>query len=151
MVKKSKLSPGGLQQLCEFPETTAGAKAGVATGRLMIWFIDHQPQSFGDFGHGCFSRPYTKLTSFSYYRSKGTSLPQLETRSHRTTCERPFVCSLAKPNGRSTSCAFCFPYYYTYYHIYMSQPKGTTKPTVYYRRQWNPCHMDFWSCLPASH
>ena len=54
----------------------------------------------------------------------------LETRSHRTTCETHF--SFARQaNGRSTSCAF--PYTDT-----SSQPKGTTKPTVYsYRRQWN--------------
>jgi len=35
------------------PETTAGKKAGVATGRS-IDLIHHsnQPQSFGDFAHG---------------------------------------------------------------------------------------------------
>ena len=82
-----------------------------------------QPQSSGDFGHGCFSRPYTKLTySFSYYRSKGTFSPphKPETKSH-TTCESPFVHS---PNWKSTSCAFCLSILLQLHPS--SQPEGTT-------------------------
>jgi len=94
-------------------------------------------------------RPYTKLTCFpllSYSRRReGTiSLPhQPETRSH-TTCERLFVHSQA---GRSTSCAFPCPTTTPT----PSQPERNDKPTVCcYRRQWNPCHMDF-GLVPASH
>jgi len=126
--------------------------------RRSIWFIktpNHQPQSFGDFGHGYYfsRRPYTKLTySFSYYRSKGTSfsLPhQSETRRH-TTCERST--SFTRTPEKHKLCLSWL--YYTIYNYNIVKPKGTTttKPTAYsYRRQWNPCHMDFWSCLPASH
>ena len=109
-----------------------------------------QPQSSGDFGHGCFSRPYTKLTySFSYYRSKGTSLPQPETRSqctYKTSSLRPIATRKLEKHKLCLSMS----YYYNYNHI-VAAYYGTTKPTVYsYRRQWNPCHMDF-GLVPASH
>jgi len=43
---------------------------------------------------------------FSYYRrSKGTSLPRWR---RGTVHRREILRSLAKPNGRSTSCAFAF-------------------------------------------
>ena len=33
------------------------------------------------------------------------------------------------------------------HHQRQTGRNNTTKPTAYsYRRQWNPCHMDFWSC-----
>jgi len=108
--------------------------------------IDHQPQSFGDFAHGHYTAAVHQVNlpfSYYHYRSKGTSLPhQLETRSH-TTCERLIVHS---QTGRgSTSCVFCFPYTYT-----MSTRKERHSPQSSYRRQWNPCHMDY-GLVPASH
>ena len=47
-------------------------------------------------------------------------------------------------NWKSTSCAFSLSILLQLHPS--SQPEGTTntKPTAYfYRRQWNPCHMDF--------
>ena len=99
----------------------------------------NQPQSFGDFAHGTYTsrRPYTKLTySFSYHRSKGTSLPPPSETRYRTP--QGTNRSLANPNQtkwKSTTCA-CFPYYYTIYNT-SSQPKGTTKPTVSLRTDDN--------------
>jgi len=107
---------------CELPETTAGAVAGVATGRS-IDLIHHQtdqPQSFGDFGHG--SQPtavHQVNLPFSYYRSKGTpSLP----RWRRGTPLRETRSIANSLNRRSTSCAF--PYHYNALHHV--NPKGTT-------------------------
>ena len=93
---------------CELPETTAGAKAGVATGGL-IWFIIEmdQPQSFGDFGHG--SQPtavHQVNLPFSSYRSKGTpSLPRWR-RGIVPHARNPHRLLANSPTGKSTPCAF---------------------------------------------
>jgi len=46
---------------------------------------------------------------------------------------------------RSTSCAF--PYHYTY----TMSTRKERRSLQSYRRQWNPCHMDFDLLVPASH
>ena len=42
-------------------------------------------------------------------------------------------------NWKKHKLCLCFPY--TYNHTVATERND--KPTVYYRRQWNPCHMDF--------
>ena len=114
----------------------------------------NQPRSFGDFDHG--SHPATAGRnqvnlpfSYHYHRSKGTSLPR---RRRGTTIhdmrETLFVRS---PNRMEE--AQVVPLLSIHPHIVATgRNDDTTKPTVYsYRQQWNPCHMDSWSCLPASH
>jgi len=110
---------------CELPETTAGAKAGVATGGL-IWFIIEmdQPQSFGDFGHG--SQP----TAVHQVNLRALLLlPIQEQGDLASTGDEELLHemqetlrSLAKPNGRSTSCAFPSPTTTTT----LLQPEGPT-------------------------
>ena len=112
-----------------------------------------QPQSFGDFAHGRLHRPNTKLTcspfSYHYHRSKGTTSLQLETRSHRTRDP-----SFTRKLEEAQVVPLAFPHLLVlqlHPHLYVATERND-KPTVCsYRRQWNPCHMDFWSCLPASH
>ena len=58
----------------------------------------------------------------------------LETRSHRTTCARHFAHS---QKWKKHKLCLCFPYTYT------TSTRKDDKPTVCYRQQWNPCHMDF--------
>ena len=114
-----------------------------------IDLIHHRNRSsttkFGDFHHGTsrlLSRLETKLTFPSpTTTTTGARGPRFHTNRTRGF-DIPETSSLAKPNGRSTSCAFAF-----------HTPTTTTsirkddKPTVCcYRRQWNPCHMDSWSC-----
>jgi len=87
-----------------------------------IDLIHHQPQSFGDFGHGYYysRRPYTKLTCFpfSYYRSKGTtSLPRCWRRGATT---RETSSQLANSLNRKKH-KLCLSISYT-----TLQPKGTT-------------------------
>ena len=88
----------------------------------------NQPQSFGDFHHGTsrlLSRLETKLTCPSPTTTTGARGPRFHT-NRRRGFDIPETSSLAKLNGRSTSCA-SFPYYYTVYYINTtSQPKGTT-------------------------
>ena len=129
---------------CELPEATASVATGIATGRLMIHHQNlNQPQSFGDFGHGCFSRLYTKLTClpFSYHyhhRSKGTtSLPRCWRRG-ATTRETSLQLANSLNRKKHKLCLLSIhPHIVAAYY-------GMTKPTVcFYRRQWNPCHMDF--------
>jgi len=106
-----------------------------------------QPQSFGDFAHGTYTgnnRPENQVNlPFSYYRSKGTSLPhQLETRSH-TTCER-FVHS---QTGRSTTCAFpsTTPSTTTTTSL---QPEGptTSLQSLFVQTTMEPLPHGLWSC-----
>jgi len=75
-----------------------------------------QPKSFGDFPHGTYTgynRLQTKLTCLPspYYRREGTtSLPRW--RRGTIPHARDTLRSLAKQNGKSTSCAsfpYCFP------------------------------------------
>ena len=58
---------------------------------------------------------------------------------HRTTWERLFVRSptQTKPNGKAQVVPFAFPYTHT------TSTRKDDEPTVCYRQQWNPCHMDF--------
>ena len=134
---------------CELPETTAGAKAGVATGRLMIHHQNRSSHKVWRLWPWLLLQPtavHQVNLPFSYYhRSKGTSLPhQLDTRSH-TTCERHSSFARQTEWKKHKLC-LCFPHS----HTYMSTRKDD-KPTVcLYRRQWNPCHMDF-GLVPASH
>jgi len=107
--------------------------------------IDHQPQSFGDFAHGtALHRPETKLTCPSPTTTTGARGPRFHAGD-----EVPYTArdpSFTRQTGRSTSCAsFPYHYNYTYYNVY---PKGRQAHSLssYRGRQWNPCHMDFWSC-----
>ena len=125
------------------PEATT---VTVATGRLIDLIHHHQnlnqPQSFGDFAHGHYTAVVHQVNlPFSYYRSKGTtSLP----RWRRGTTVHQGERLVRSQAGRSTSCAFAFHTPTT------TSTRKDDKPTVCYRRQWNPCHMDF-GLVPASH
>ena len=92
-----------------------------------IDLIHHQmdrPTKFGDFGHGYYysRRPYTKLTCPSP-TTTGARGPRFHTNWTRGAIRhaRDTLRLLAKPNGRSTSCAFAF-----HTHTPTCQPERTT-------------------------
>ena len=146
----------------------------------------NQPQSFGDFGHGCFSRPYTKLTCPP--PPTGVRGPRFHTNRRRGVIRHARDPPRSLANRKSTSCAFPYPTtttgargprfhttgdevsyardlvarkleeeaqvvpfaFHAIYNYIVATGRTDDKPTVYCRRQWNPCHMDF-DLVPASH
>jgi len=88
-----------------------------------------------------YNRPYTKLTCPSpttgargpRFHGIGDEEPPYTTRATTQT----------EPNGKAQVVPF-------HTHTPTCQPERNDKPTVSYRRQWNPCHMDF-GLVPASH
>jgi len=100
----------------------------------------NQPQSFGDFGHGNYSRLETQVNlPFSYYhRSKGTSLP----RWRRGTTVHKGERLARSQTGRSTSCA-SFPHS----HTYMSTRKERRVAySPFNRTTMEPLPHGLWSC-----
>ena len=98
------------------PETTAGVKAGVATGRS-IDLIHHsnQPQSFGDFAHGHYTAVVHQvnlllllLLEQGDFLLASTPTGDKEPYDMRETL-RSFT---RKPE--STNCVFCLPHSHTY-------------------------------------
>ena len=101
----------------------------------------NQPQSFGDFHHGTYTgynRLKTKLTcSFSYYRSKGTSSSLPRWRRGTPLRETLFVRS-------QTGEAQVVPFHLLLQlHRHNRKDRRQAYSLSLYRRQWNPCHMDF--------
>jgi len=82
---------------------------------------------------------------FSYYRSKGTSLPRWR---RGTTTERST--SFTRQPKPSTSCAFPSSTTTTPSTTTTSQPKGTTSLQSTTDDNGSPCHMDS-DLVPASH
>ena len=134
---------------CELPEATASVATGIATGRLMIHHQNlNQPQSFGDFGHGCFSRLYTKLTClpFSYHyhhRSKGTtSLPRCWRRGATTR--------KTSLQTRSTGEAQLVPFHLLLLQLHpSSQPEQgptTSLQSLFVQTTMEPLPHGLWSC-----
>ena len=129
------------------PEATT---VTVATGRL-IDLIHHQNRS----SHKALLETLPMATTrpshtqvnlpFSYHyhyrRSKGTSLPRCWRRG--ATVRHARDTSLT----RKLEKAQVVPPFHT---PTTTSTRKDDKPTVCYRRQWNPCHMDF-GLVPASH
>ena len=87
-----------------------------------------QPQSFGDFAHGHYTAVVHQVNlPFSYYRSKGPSLPR---RRRGTTDARDT--SFTRQTGKSTSCAFPF---HTPYYFNSTSIRKDDKPTVSLRTE----------------
>ena len=114
-----------------------------------IDLIHHQksivPQSFGDFGHGCLSRPYTKLTCPSALllplpqEKQGDLASTGDEVSYTARDHRSLV------NWKKHKLCLLSILLHHLLHIHNNvATERNDKPTVYsYRRQWNPCHMDF--------
>jgi len=114
---------------CEFrrrhPE-----QAGVATGRL-IDLVHHQiinHKALETLPMATTRPSYTKLTCPSP-TTTGARGPRFHT-NRRRGFDIPETSSLAKPNGRSTSCAFAFPYHYNYTYYIVATERNDDKPTV---------------------
>jgi len=108
------------------------------SNRRSIWFIktpNHQPQSFGDFGHDYYSRPENQVNLLLLLlQEQGDLASTLETRYH-TACERQpsFACKLEKHK----LCLLSI--YYTIYNYNYIVATGRTddKPTVSLRTDDN--------------
>ena len=98
-------------------------------------------------------RPYIKLTClpFSYYRSKGTSLPLPPETRHCTL--RETLRSLV--HWKKHKLCLSISYYYTYNHTYIVATGRTDdKPllqSLFVQTTMEPLPHGLWSCLPASH
>ena len=111
---------------CELPETTAGAKAGVATGRLMINHqINHKALETLTMARIRLQPVATKLTCPSPTTTTGARGPRFHAGDEvlpYTTCERHSSFARQTEWKKHKLC-LCFPYHYnyTYYNVY---PKG---------------------------
>ena len=108
----------------------------------------NQPQSFGDFAHGNYISHDGRKTKLTCCPSPTTTTGARGPRFHTTGDEVSYARDLV---ARKLEEAQVVPPF----HTTTTTPTTTSirkddKPTVYYRRQWNPCHMDF-DLVPASH
>ena len=118
------------------------------SNRRSIWFIktpNHQPQSFGDFAHGHYTAVVHQVNlpfSYDYHRSKGTSLPHQpeETRIRHTGDE--FARQTEWKKHKLCLC-LSIPLQLHLLHRRNRKERRQAYSLSLYRRQWNPCHMDF--------
>ena len=119
-----------------------------------IWFITQINHKFLEtlpMTHSRLQPATPKLTcSFSYYRSKGTSLPPLETRYHMREILRSLLTNSPNQFGKSTTCAFPSNTPTTSTTTPTCQSERTTSLLQSIDNNGSPCHMDI-GLVPASH
>ena len=130
------------------PETTAGATTGIATGDDRN-SSSNQPQSFGDFGHGYYSRPENQVNLLALLlleeqgnlASTPTGDEELPYDMQQTSSLR----SLAKLEKHKL-CLSTSPTTTT------SQPKGTTSlQSLFVQTTMEPLPHGQFDLVPASH
>jgi len=110
----------------------------------------NQPQSFGDFAHGNYishDGRKTKLRTCcpSPTTTTGARGPRFHTTGDEVSYARDLVARKLEEEAQVVPFAF-----HAIYNYIVATGRTDDKPTVYCRRQWNPCHMDF-DLVPASH
>ena len=96
--------------------------------------------------------PYTKLTCSlaPSPTTTGARGPRFHNRRRGANVHTRRVCFVRSQLAKLEEAQVVPPFHTTTPIVATGRNDDTTKPTVYCRRQWNPCHMDF-DLVPASH